>query len=181
MASIAIMIIVVFLFMAMWATRYVKGSPNKVLIVSGRKIRLPDGTFRGYRIVKGGGTFVLPILEKVDVLSLDVMTLEFNRARMRNAKGVTLIVDGAGQFKINGDDLSIATAAEQLLGKSEDEIKTLVRLVLEKHFGAVAGSSGAEDLSRDLDGYANRIQTAAGADLGKMGISLVSLLIREIR
>ena len=36
----------------------------------------PDGTenTRGFRVVKGGGTFVLPVVEKIDILSLELLT-----------------------------------------------------------------------------------------------------------
>src|ERR1017187_8489801 len=55
-------LIVVFLFMAIWASRYTKVGPNQVLVFSGRKRKYiePDGSVvtRGFRIVKGGGTFV---------------------------------------------------------------------------------------------------------------------------
>src|SRR5881409_3050331 len=62
-----------FIILWMVLSRYTKVGPNQVLVVSGRKHRYldPDGTerARGFRIVKGGGTFVYPIIEKIDVLS----------------------------------------------------------------------------------------------------------------
>ena len=72
-------VIVVFLIAAIWASRYTKVGPNQVIVVSGwkRKYVEPDGTVgtRGFRIVKGGGTFVIPVIEKVDVLSLELLTI----------------------------------------------------------------------------------------------------------
>ena len=69
-------LIVIFSFAGIWASRYTKVGPNQVLVVSGNKHRFveADGTvqFRGFRIVKGGGTFVWPVFEKVDVLSLEL-------------------------------------------------------------------------------------------------------------
>src|SRR5665213_3500152 len=66
-----VIVIVVFLLLYMIFSRYTKVGPNQVLIVSGRKHKLEDGSSVGFRIVKGGGTFVLPIFEKVDLLSLE--------------------------------------------------------------------------------------------------------------
>ena len=51
---------------AVWAHQYTKVGPNEVLIISGRKRR-----GKGYRIIRGGGTFVWPFREKVQRLSLD--------------------------------------------------------------------------------------------------------------
>ncbi len=179
--AMAGIVVVVFLFMAIWATRYVKGGPNKVLVVSGRKVRLPDGSVAGYRIVKGGGTFVVPIIERVDTLSLEVIKLELSQVKVRTGKGEMLSVDGVLQFRINGDDRSIAAAAEQLLSKSEQEIKSIVQLVMEKHLGAAAAGASAQELNQNADAYVGRVQAAAATDLNAMGLGIVSVAIREIR
>jgi flotillin len=74
------LLLFIFLVAAIWASRYTKVGPNQVLVVSGHRHKFvgPDGTvqYRGFRIVKGGGTFVLPVLEKVDVLSLELLTID---------------------------------------------------------------------------------------------------------
>ncbi|HMP81695.1 MAG TPA: flotillin family protein, partial [Verrucomicrobiota bacterium] len=68
------LIVVIFVFGRIWASRYTKVGPNQVLVISGRKHRMvdPDGTQReiGFRVVKGGGVFVWPVFEKVDIVSL---------------------------------------------------------------------------------------------------------------
>src|SRR5204863_989182 len=65
-AGVAGLILVVVIFMAIWAGRYIKVGPNEVLVVSGRKHSYtdPDGTVqtRGFRLRKGGGTFVIPVI-----------------------------------------------------------------------------------------------------------------------
>jgi hypothetical protein len=44
---------------------------------------------RGFRIVKGGGTFVIPVLEKIDILSLELPRPSMSRRpRFTPAKGV---------------------------------------------------------------------------------------------
>src|SRR5208282_1266403 len=112
---------------AIWASRYTKVGPNQVLVVSGNKHKFveADGSvqFRGFRIVKGGGTFVWPVFEKVDVLSLELLTIDVQTPEVYTSKGVPVKVDGVAQIKIKGDDVSIATASEQVLSKSIDEIK----------------------------------------------------------
>src|ERR1051325_8185164 len=122
-------VLVIIIFMAIWASRYTKVGPNQVLVVSGRKHHYadPDGTaqLRGFRIVKGGGTFVIPVIEKVDVLSLELLTIDVQTPEVYTSKGVPVKVDGVPKIKVKGDDVSIATAAEQFLSKSTDEIKNV--------------------------------------------------------
>ena len=57
--AVIVIVIVLFLLVILVLSRYTKVGPNQVLIVSGRKHRLEDGSSQvGFRIVKGGGTFV---------------------------------------------------------------------------------------------------------------------------
>ena len=172
-------VLVLFVFIAIWASRYVKVAPNQVLIVSGRKVQLPDGRFVGFRIVKGGGTFVFPLIERADVLSLEVITIDMPRSKAQSADGRAVGADCSAQVKINSDDVSIVAAAEHFLSKSQAEIKNNVRPVLEKHLNSVLGSSRIEEAIQNPAACAARVQTAAAGDLGKMGMGLISFTIRN--
>ena len=71
--SISVVIVLIIL-LRMYANRYTKVGPNEVMVISGRQHRTPDGRPVGFRVVKGGGTFVWPIFEKADILSLELLT-----------------------------------------------------------------------------------------------------------
>jgi flotillin len=167
-----------------WAVRYTKVGPNEVLIISGRrrKVRLPDGTVRtvGYRLVHGGGTFVWPIKEKVQRLSLELMTLEVRTAEVYTAHAVPVTVDGVAQVKVRGDELSIATAAEQFLSRSREDVMRTVLQTLEGHMRAVLGTMTIEEIYRNRDLVARRTREAAAEDLAKMGLEIISLTIRNV-
>lgn len=179
--TVAAMMVFIFIFAAIWASRYVKVGPNRVLIVSGRQIQLADGTRRGFRIVKGGGTFVFPVFEKAEMLSLEVFSVDLPKWKARTAKGVPVEADCLAQVKIKGDDASIVAAAEHFLSKNEGEIKNIVRPVLEKHLRTVLGSVNVEEMDRDLEACAAQVQAAASVDLGNMGLGMVSFTIRHVR
>src|SRR5271154_989454 len=121
------LLFVFFIFVIIYASRYTKSGPNQVLVISGikRKMVEADGSVRevGFRIVKGGGRFVWPIFEKVDVLSLELLTIDVQTPEVYTSKGVPVKVDGVAQIKVKGDDISIATAAEQFLSKGVEDIK----------------------------------------------------------
>jgi flotillin len=177
--------IFLFLIAAIWASRYTKVGPNQVLVVSGHKHKFiaPDGTvqYRGFRIVKGGGTFVLPVLEKVDVISLELLTIDVQTPEVYTSKGVPVKVDGVAQIKIKGDDVSIATASEQVLSKSIDEIKSVATQTLEGHLRAILGTMTVEDIYQNRDAFASKVQEVAAGDMANMGLGIVSFTIRDIR
>jgi flotillin len=174
---VAGMALVTFVFAAIWASRYVRVGPNRVLIVSGRQHILPDGTRRGFRIVRTGGTFVVPVVEKADILSLEVLSIEMPKLSVRSA-GMPVEVECLAQVKIKGDEAAILAAAEHFLSKNEGEMKNIVRPVLEKHLRAILGSLNGQEIEREPEGCADRVIAAATTELGKMGVGVVSLGIK---
>jgi flotillin len=184
-AVVVVLAVVVFTLMVTVLSRYTKVGPNQVLIVSGKshKYTDPDGTqhTRGFRIVKGGGTFVYPVIEKVDILSLELLTIDVNTPEVYTSKGVPVKVDGVAQIKVKGDDISVATAAEQFLSKSTDEVKNVATQTLEGHLRAILGTMTVEDIYQNRDAFASKVQEVAAGDMANMGLSIVSFTIRDIR
>src|SRR5512132_1388781 len=88
----------VFVFFILFAARYTKVGPNEVLIVSGRTHRVVDARGGekevGFRIKKGGGTFVWPVFEKAELLSLELMTIDVKTPSVYAITGVPVRVDG---------------------------------------------------------------------------------------
>ena len=183
--GVAAFLFVFFMFIAIWASRYTKVGPNQVLVISGRKHRIidPDGAGRdvGFRIVKGGGVFVWPVYEKVDILSLELLTIDVQTPEVYTSKGVPVLVDGVAQIKVKGDDVSIATAAEQFLSKGTDEIKNIATQTLEGHLRAILGTMTVEDIYQNRDAFASKVQEVAAGDMANMGLGIVSFTIRDIR
>jgi len=179
-AALVVAVVLVLLFILVMS-RYTKVGPNQVLVVSGRKHRLEDGAVVGFRIVKGGGTFVWPILEKVDVLSLELLTIDVQTPEVYTSKGVPVKVDGVAQIKVKGDDVSVRTASEQFLGKATDEIRNIATQTLEGHLRAILGTMTVEEIYQNRDAFAQRVQEVAAGDLANMGLGIVSFTIRDIR
>jgi len=66
----------------------------------------------------------MPVIERVDDLSLELMTIEVSTADVYTLEGVPVTVDGVAQVKVGSDEISIATAAERFLSKSQAEVST---------------------------------------------------------
>ena len=57
------------------------GRPNEVLVISGKKRTLTDGTVVGYREVLGGGrTFRIPVLEQIESMRLTSIPIDIHMA-----------------------------------------------------------------------------------------------------
>jgi flotillin len=178
--------IILFVITAMIASRYTKVPPNMVMVVSGgfgQTIKAADGRRRklGFRIIKGGGTFVWPVLERVDTLSLEVMTIDVRTPEVYTFEGVPVLCDGVAQIKIKSDDVSIATAVEQFLSKNQQEIAQIAQQTLEGHLRAILGTMTVEEIYKNRDAFAQRVQEVAAGDLANMGLSIISFTIRDVR
>src|SRR6187397_1553860 len=80
------------------SSNIIKVPPSTVAIFSGRKRELVDPqTGRkeivGYRIVKGGSGVRIPIKERVDYLSLNVITIPLKISSAYTKEGVAVSVD----------------------------------------------------------------------------------------
>ncbi len=176
---------IVVIFLLIYAARYVKVGPNEVLIVSGMKHRVADPSGRekmvGFRIVKGGGTFVWPVLEKAEVLSLELLTIDIKTPSVYSITGVPVRVDGVAQIKVKGEDVAIRTASEQFLSKTPTEIMSIAHQTLEGHLRAIIGKMTVEELYKDRDKFAQNVQSESAGDFANMGLQIISFTIKEIQ
>lgn len=155
-----------------------KCGPNQAMIISGMGTK-SDG--RDFKIVKGGGAVVWPVVQQRQFLSLEVMTIEVKSAATITKNGVPLSVEGVAQVKVKGDEESVATAAEQFLNKSEQDIIKIAHETLVGHLRAILGTMEVEELICNFDSFASRVQEVSIKDLHKMGLTVVSFTIKEIK
>ncbi len=178
----AVLLVVIGLFFALGiiTKNYIKVSPNQAAIISGRTRQLGDGTKVGYRQVRGGATLVLPFLEKVEYLDLNVITVPLATSRAYTVQGVPVSVKAVANVKIKGDDQSLRAAAERFLGMPQEEFHRLVFQTLEGHLRAILGTLTVEEINNDRQSFAQKLTSEAAGDLEKMGIGLDALTIQEI-
>jgi len=166
-----------------YASRYQKAGPNERLLVSGRKYPYidADGTrkSRGFKIV-AGGTFVWPVIEKYNSLSLELLTLDIVTPEFYTKRGVPVKVDGVAQIKVRSDDVSIATAAEQFLSKSVGDVMGIAKLMMAGHLRGILGTMTVEDILAGHEAFAQQVASVTAADLANMGLEVISFTIRDI-
>lgn len=178
-------ILILFIFMIVVIKRYRKVGPNHALIVYGKGGKGVDASGRvasyGFRVVKGGGTFVWPFIEDYHILSLEIMTIDVTTPEVYTVTGVPIIVDGVAQIKVHGEESAIRTAAEQFLSKSLQEIRDVGQQTLEGHLRAILGTMTVESIYKNRDEFAQKVQEVAATDMGSMGLEIVSFTLRDIR
>ena len=186
LTAFVILIFVLLTVAIVYAMRVKKVPPNQVLVISGRnhkRVNPKTGKTEtvGYRLVRGGRAFIWPIVERVDVLSLELMTIEVRIEDVYTSQGVPVSLDGVAQIKIASNDIAIATAAERFLFKTRQEIMDVAHETLAGHLRAIVGALTVEEIYRDRDAFAQRVQEVSAGDLANMGLGIDSFVIKDIQ
>jgi flotillin len=171
---LALLLVIAF---AVWAHQYTKVGPNEVLIISGRRGRTDDV---GYRIVRGGGTYVRPFREKVQRMSLELMQFDVRTPETYTVHGVPVGIDGVCMVKIDGSADGIERAAQQFLSRGPDDIVRTALQAVEGHMRAAVGGLSIEDIFKDRQKLVAAARDLAEPDLHRMGLEIVSLTVRNI-
>ncbi len=174
-----------FLQIALWARCMRTAGPNEVLVISGRPRSIvdPQGNKHevGFRLVKGGTAFVIPIIEKASVLSLESMLVEIPVAKALTRDRVPVSFDASAQVKIKGEEFAIITAAENYLGKDVGEIVEMARHVLEGHIWEILGTVECKELFNNREEFSVHVQEIAAPDMAKTGLVIISLTCKNLR
>ncbi len=154
--------------------------PNEVLIFSGRARRTPDGKVVGYRIVKGGRTLRVPLIETVDRMDLTNMIIEVSVRGAYSKGGIPLAVQGVANIKVPGEEPLIHNVLERFLGKSRDEIRKIARETLEGNLRGVLATLTPEQVNQDKEAFAGKLAEEAEHDLSRIGLVLDTLKIQNV-
>ncbi len=183
--GIGIIAVLLLSFLGVFVTKYKTAGPDEALIVTGsflgsKNVHIDESGNR-IKIVRGGGTFVLPVFQQSEPLSLLSSKLEVSTPEVYTEQGVPVMADGVSIIKIGNTISEIATAAEQFLGKTKEDRELEAREVLEGHLRSILGSMTVEEIYKNREKFSQEVQRVASQDLAKMGLVIVSFTIKDVR
>ncbi len=185
MVVIGIAAFILLAIIGVYVTKYKTVGPDEALIVTGSylgsKTVHTDDSGNRIKIIRGGGTFVFPVFQQSQPLSLLSSKLEVTTPEVYTEQGVPVMADGTAIIKIGGSISEIATAAEQFLGKSKEDRENEAKEVLEGHLRSILGSMTVEEIYKNRDKFSQEVQRVASQDLAKMGLIIVSFTIKDVR
>nr|WP_202512808.1 flotillin family protein [Streptomyces sp. SID3343] len=169
------LVVLIVVFKLMWRV----AEPNEALVISGSRHHTEGlGEGMGFRIVTGRGTLVLPFVQAVRKLSLDLNEAELS-VECVTTQGIPLRVQSVVIFKVGDDYVSIANAARRFLDQQK-QMESRVRKVLAGHLRSIVGGLTVEDMIRDREKLTAHVRAASGSDMEKLGLIIDSLQIQEI-
>jgi flotillin len=184
--AMIVMIAIAFIIVVrVMASRYKKIAPNKVGIFYGRKYTWIDPTDgkakkRGFRIVAGGGSLLLPIVEELQELSTAAFQTEISENDIPNHDNVKINVKGVATCKISNAPEDLNNAAMAFLGKTDDDIKGFVNNILIGHLRSIIGKLDIDEILRQRDTFNRRVIEESTEELKRLGIQVITLVIQEV-
>src|SRR5215204_1631921 len=165
------------IFKLMWRV----AEPNEALVISGlREHSTPRGAGEsmGFRIVTGKGTLVLPGIQTVRRLSLDLREAQLAIDCVTH-QGIPLGIQGVVIFKVGDDYVSIANAARRFLDQQQ-QMDAKVHNVFAGHLRAIVGNMTVEEMIRDREKLTALTRESSGSEMEKLGLIVDSLQVQEI-
>jgi len=154
--------------------------PNEILILSGRKRRNQDGQELGYRVIFGGRTMCIPILETVKTMDLRTMPVRVEIKNAYSKGGTPLNIQAIANVKISNDRKIVGNAIERFLERDRSEISRVAKETLEGNLRGVVGTLTPEQLNEDRLQFAESIAEDVSRDLSKLGLQLDTLKIQSV-
>jgi flotillin len=175
---------ILILVLIIWA--FVKANleichPNEILVFSGRKRRLTDGTEIGYRIIKGGRGLKIPIIESVSRMSLTTIPIELElRGALTNGI-IPINIQAMANVKIAGsEEEGLYNALERFLGKKVTDISQIAKENLEGSLRGVLATLTPEEANSKRLEFADEVSQQAREDLGRLGLVLDTFKIKHL-
>lgn len=170
---VSALVIIVIVLVAIFVGGYIKAPPDTAFIISGLGKR---------RILIGKAGWRLLFFTRIDKLSLKVMQVDVKTSEaVPTIEFINVVVDGVANIKISSKPELLNRAAEALLGKSQNELVSLVTQVLEGNMREIVGSVGLKEMVQDRQGVAKKITENVVPDMEKLGIEVVNFNIQNFK
>ena len=166
--ALGAIVLLIIIFKSFWKV----AGTNEVLIVSGLgKVKTKSG----------GGMFVLPILQKVQRMTLENIQVDFtSKNEIPTKDAIHVLVDAVANMAISQDPARQRVAASKFAGYSIKQIQDIVIPVLEGNIREIISQTNFEDLIRgDKKAFSELVMENVTPNLADLGIDLTTFNIQN--
>jgi flotillin len=168
-------------------SRYKVAGPNQAFIVTGRKgkaVLNPETgalttDLSGQKVILGGGTFVVPFVQKLATLDLSSRRISVQIRGAVSGQGIKLNVEGVAIVKVGGNADQIRLAAQRFLSQQQD-VEAFTQEVLAGALRSIVGGLTVEQIIRDRAAFAQRVADESENSLTGQGLILDTFQIQDV-
>jgi flotillin len=160
--------------------------PNEAFIVTGRKGRSIEGAdgvmntdLSGQKVVMGASVFVMPVVQKLQVLGLSSRRIHVEIQGAVSKQGIRANLQGVAIVKVGGTADAIRAAAQRFLNQ-QAEIDEFTREVLAGALRSIVGRLTIEEIIRDRTAFASAVAEEAEHSMTNQGLVLDTFQLQDI-
>ncbi|CAN5870684.1 flotillin family protein [soil metagenome] len=174
MAVVALALVIGSLVMVF--VKYFKRCPaNQVLVISGKV-----GSGQSAKIISGGGTFVVPVLQEWAFLDLTPLQIDINLMDALSLENIRVQVPSQVTVAVGDTEEYQKNAAARIMNLSPQEISAMAANLIFGQMRQVIASMKIEDINRDRDQFRSNIEHALEPELKKIGLRLINVNIKDL-
>ena len=172
--TVVIAVIVIAVLVILGKLCYKKAPPNLAMVITGP---------RGSRTMVGRGCLVIPVLQRVDYMSLENIQSDFtSRDEIPTKDAINIMVDAVANVSIAKDPEGLKIAASKFLGYSINQIKDIITPVFEGNIREIISQTTLKELIQgDKKLFAERVIDNVTPNLRDMGLELTTFNIQNFK
>lgn len=165
-------VLIILLVVIIFATGYVKASPDTAIIISGLR--------KKPKVLIGKAGIKIPFLERRDELNLQLIPIDVKTSNaVPTADYININVDATVNVKISDNEERLKLAAQNFLNKKPEYIGGVAREVLEGNVREIVGKMALEEMVSDRQKFAFLVKENAEPDLAAMGLDIISFNVQN--
>jgi flotillin len=173
---VAVLLLIIFI-----KANIVLCQPNELVVISGRRRKLADGTTAGYRVLRGGRGFKRPLVESVGRMPLNSIPIELCIDDAMTDGMIPVSIEAKATVKLAGRESDgMDDAIERFLGKGVDAVAKTASQALQGAIRGVVATMSPEAANAKRLELAQQASGIAREDLKRLGIVLDFLQIQEV-
>lgn len=166
---IGLVILVLFiLFIRLIVLSYKKVSSNEALVVWGAGIK------NGFKIKKGGASFVIPGLQQSATLSFRPIVVPVQISDARSSENVEVSIDSVFTLSIGDTPELLNTAATKILELTDEDIRNQCQQIIEGQLRAIIVKMTLDEINSDRSKFESQIAANTAVELAKLGLDLTN-------
>lgn len=173
-------VIVLFAFIVVFASRYKKCPSDKIMVIYGKVGTNRDGTQRSAKCIHGGAAFIVPIVQSYEYLDLTPLSIPVDLTNALSHQNIRVDVPSRFTVGISTEVGVMQNAAERLLGLKLAEIQELAKDLIFGQLRLVIATMDIEEINTDRDKFLDAVSGNVETELKKIGLRLINVNVTDI-
>lgn len=173
-------VLVLFLILLTFATRYRKCPSDKVMVIYGKVGADKNGQQRSARCIHGGAAFIWPLVQAYEYLDLTPISINVDLKNALSRQNIRVDVPSRFTVGISTEPGVMQNAAERLLGLKLQEVQELAKDIIFGQLRLVIATMDIEEINTDRDKFLEAVSNNVEIELKKIGLRLINVNVTDI-